>query len=417
MSSSKASDKTRLQRLRASCDWCFFAKVKCNKTRPICSRCLAYGTDCKYSPSLRIGKPSTHKQISNSNINVGAADRDINIDEAMHSRLAFDSQATPIATDKKKYPVFRFDTNLSISSGPADGNRDKSSSSNTTASLRNDALLDAFDLGLPPSTTELFDLSLPWTPIPQDELGNPLVQNDQGTMMPWPKSSGAVPQPNSFSPWFDSQPSNLPFPPRTNAELPSPNALFHANSPPHCRTNAKISPSYCNCFTTCLQSLQALHNHSNTTRLVSAFDMALTINRKAVEGCASMLACSECVSKSGSNTTTMLLATIMEKILSFYQVASQSDFSGTTGADAQMSIGSYLVANEDGRWLRNEILWRELRKLEELFGRFREVCGHNERDEDAGVYPILLSHLSKGLKSAYEELRMRQNSVWPTEGC
>lgn len=124
-----------------------------------------------------------------------------------------------------------------------------------------------------------------------------------------------------------------------------------------------------------------------------------------------MLACSECVSKSGSNTTTMLLATIMEKILSFYQVASQSDFNGTTGADAQMSIGSYRVANEDGRWLRNEILWRELRKLEELFGRFREVCGHNERDKDAGVYSTLLGHLSKGLKSAYEELRMRQNSV------
>ncbi|KFY92950.1 hypothetical protein V500_03971 [Pseudogymnoascus sp. VKM F-4518 (FW-2643)] len=314
-----------------------------------------------------------------------------------------------IATDKKKNPVFRFDPNWWISSGSADENTEKSSSSNTTASLRNDALLDAYDLGLPPSTTELFDPSLPWTPIPQNELDNPVVQNDQGTMMSWPKSSGAVPQPNSFSPWFDSQLSNLPFP-RTNAELPSPNALFHANSPPHCRTNANISSS-CNCFTTCVQSLQALHNHSSTTRLVSAFDMALTINRKAVEGCASMLACSECVSKSGSNTSTMLLATIMDKILSFYQVASQSDFSGTTGADAQMSIGSYRVANEDGRWLRNEILWRELRKLEELFGRFHEVCGRNERDKDAGVYSTLLGHLSKSLKSAYEELRMRQNSV------
>lgn len=412
MSSSRVSNKTHLQRLRASCDGCFFAKVKCSKTRPICSRCLACGTDCKYSPSLRVGKPSTDRQISNSNINVSAADRDTNIDEALHSRFAFDSQAMPIATDKKKNLVFRFDTNLPISSLSADENRENLSSANTTASLRNDALLDSYDLGLPPSTTELFDPSLPWTPIPLNELDNPVLQNDQGTMMSWPNSPGAVPQLSSFSPWFDSQPSNLPFHPRsTNAELPSPNALLDANSPPDCRTNEKISSSSCNCFTTCLQSLQALHNHSSATRLVSAFDTALTINRKAVEGCASMLACSECVSKSGSNTTTMLLATIMEKILSFYQVASQSEFSGTTGADTRMFTGSYHVANEDGHWFRNEILWRELRRLEELFGRFREVCGRNERGKNAGVYSTLLGHLSKGLKIAYEELRMRQNSV------
>lgn len=40
-------------RLRASCDGCFFAKVKCSKTRPICSRCLTVGLVCNYSPSSR----------------------------------------------------------------------------------------------------------------------------------------------------------------------------------------------------------------------------------------------------------------------------------------------------------------------------------------------------------------------------
>ncbi|KFY13635.1 hypothetical protein V492_03136 [Pseudogymnoascus sp. VKM F-4246] len=317
----------------------------------------------------------------------------------------------PIATDKKKNLVFRFDANLPISSLSADENSEALSSANTTASLHNDALLDTSNLALPPSTTKLFDPSLSWTPIPLNEMDNPVVQNDQGTMISWPNSPGAVPQLDSFSPWFDSQSPNLPYPPRTNAEFPSPNALLDTNSPPDYGTNAKISWPSCNCFTTCLQALQALHNHSSTTRLVSAFDTALTINRKAVEGCASMMACSECVSKSGSNSTAMLLATIMEKILSFYQVASQSEFSGTTGADAQMSIGSYRVANEDGHWLRNEILWRELRKLEELFGRFREVCGRNESDKNAGIYSTLLGHLSKGLNIAYEELRMRKNSV------
>jgi hypothetical protein len=40
-------------RLRASCDGCFLAKVKCSKGRPICSRCLSVGLICQYSPSSR----------------------------------------------------------------------------------------------------------------------------------------------------------------------------------------------------------------------------------------------------------------------------------------------------------------------------------------------------------------------------
>lgn len=40
-------------RLRASCDGCFLAKVKCTKSRPVCSRCLSVGLVCRYSPSSR----------------------------------------------------------------------------------------------------------------------------------------------------------------------------------------------------------------------------------------------------------------------------------------------------------------------------------------------------------------------------
>ncbi|KAK6196654.1 40S ribosomal protein S16 [Pestalotiopsis sp. IQ-011] len=46
----------RQPRLRASCDGCFIAKVKCSKDRPMCGRCLQMGHDCKYSPSSRAGK-------------------------------------------------------------------------------------------------------------------------------------------------------------------------------------------------------------------------------------------------------------------------------------------------------------------------------------------------------------------------
>lgn len=44
-------------KLRASCDGCYLAKIKCGKERPQCGRCANHGITCQYSPSQRIGKP------------------------------------------------------------------------------------------------------------------------------------------------------------------------------------------------------------------------------------------------------------------------------------------------------------------------------------------------------------------------
>lgn len=55
-------------KLRASCDGCYLTKIKCNKARPMCSRCLTYGTDCVYSPSSRSGR-TRKDQITNSSKN------------------------------------------------------------------------------------------------------------------------------------------------------------------------------------------------------------------------------------------------------------------------------------------------------------------------------------------------------------
>lgn len=48
--------RARQPLFRAACDGCFLAKVKCSGARPICSRCLACGIECQYSPSRRKGK-------------------------------------------------------------------------------------------------------------------------------------------------------------------------------------------------------------------------------------------------------------------------------------------------------------------------------------------------------------------------
>jgi hypothetical protein len=56
MSQSQHSSLSRTEKLRSSCDSCHLSKVKCSKTRPLCSRCLVCGTDCTYSPSARVGR-------------------------------------------------------------------------------------------------------------------------------------------------------------------------------------------------------------------------------------------------------------------------------------------------------------------------------------------------------------------------
>ena len=53
---SKLASDSQQKKLRASCDGCYLTKIKCNKARPMCSRCLTYGIDCVYSPSSRSGR-------------------------------------------------------------------------------------------------------------------------------------------------------------------------------------------------------------------------------------------------------------------------------------------------------------------------------------------------------------------------
>lgn len=52
----------RTPKLRASCDSCAAAKVKCGKERPRCARCVSCGTTCVYGPSRKHGKPGRHRR-------------------------------------------------------------------------------------------------------------------------------------------------------------------------------------------------------------------------------------------------------------------------------------------------------------------------------------------------------------------
>ena len=51
-------------KLRSSCDRCGIAKVKCDRERPECGRCMSHGVPCVYGVSRKMGKPPRHPDPS-----------------------------------------------------------------------------------------------------------------------------------------------------------------------------------------------------------------------------------------------------------------------------------------------------------------------------------------------------------------
>ncbi|KAH8781017.1 hypothetical protein F5883DRAFT_483824 [Diaporthe sp. PMI_573] len=57
MELSSYASVTPIRKLKDSCDLCSSSKVRCDKTKPACSRCVSLGHSCSYSPARRAGRP------------------------------------------------------------------------------------------------------------------------------------------------------------------------------------------------------------------------------------------------------------------------------------------------------------------------------------------------------------------------
>lgn len=154
-------------------------------------------------------------------------------------------------------------------------------------------------------------------------------------------------------------------------------------------------------------------------------------------------ACIRCMSRSGTHTAAMLLATVLGTITAFYRDACQAHFDqGTTitlsttststtpiipatntaiseaaslmaGGGAVtglgVTLGAYTVNVEDSRWLELEILARELRKLEEVYSTFREVC--SELSEDPEVSKAMVGYLGQSLGSTMQVITHQKGDM------
>lgn len=276
----------------------------------------------------------------------------------------------------------------------------------------------------PTMAGDMYAASMPWTP-PNDmtthfvESPGMTAQMAHGRShsydytMAAPMGSWADPSAHDMYAYSQSQMSTPGAVPAFS--FPSPSQTPHLRPSPRHKSSSGSSSSSgsCTCFTACLQSLQALHNASSPS--APPFDVVLSLNRKAVEGCASMLSCPRCMSRSGTHTAAMLLATVIGKITSFYKNASHTYFDHSSMAAASspnalgVSLGAYTLMGEEGRWLELEILARELRKLEEVYAQFREVCA--DLSEDPEVSKAMIGYLGHTLGSTMEVIHHRKGDM------
>ncbi|KAL3305559.1 transcription factor [Colletotrichum asianum] len=361
-----SSSKPRQPRLRASCDGCFLAKVKCSKARPICSRCLACGLECRYSPSSRAGKPKSDNSAP--------------------------SHANTVHMDMTDLSPIMDEKNMMFAQHPGTGMYKMENGWHTPTSMEG-----------------------AMTRNPSISSGLALLGVDDATPRDHQDPTADIMAAAAYFPSPSTTPNMRP-------------AVRHKSS------NSGGGGS-CTCFTVCLQSLQALHNASSPS--APPFDLVLSLNRKAVEGCASMLSCNRCMSRSGTHTAAMLLATVIGKITSFYKNASHTYFENGSGGSGMMggmgsssvaaamnqlnspgavavgglgvSLGAYTLGGEDGRWLELEILNRELRKLEEVYAQFREVCA--DLSEDPEVSKAMIGYLGHNLGTTLEVVSHRKGDM------
>lgn len=397
MSKIQNTSRPRQPKLRASCDGCFLAKVKCSKDRPICSRCLTTGAECGYSPSCRTGKPKTTSMPTEQiQVRPDASPR------APFPEMYDDSTATytsvgtedPFTCDSPPYGINPSWPMLQRSVD--DGLQGQTVSSGTPSMVQ--------DEGTPESgggpTSESFDSPYLWNSgvraMPAGNQGFP--------QPPRSKSMVDVSMFPSLEPWFESQNEMFLFGPHSG--VGSQKNIYTPSS-------VVDDSAICDCFNILLQALQALHNHTNTTTPSPSFDVVLTVNRRAVDGCAMMLACGKCVNGGNSNTTMMLLATVIGKVMSFYRAASQNYFGFTPQPHYQpqplpLTFGTYKISEEDGRWLEMEILLRELRKLEGVLTKLQEVAKKDEMEELGGVQAAVFGYLRHSLSVTFGVLNMRR---------
>ncbi|KAI1355173.1 hypothetical protein F5Y01DRAFT_199764 [Xylaria sp. FL0043] len=409
--------KIRQPRLRASCDGCFLAKVKCSKTRPVCSRCLACGLICNYSPSSRSGKPKPDHHNSHSNPQHNQPMRALMDNKSMEAfmHMAHDNNMYPLQTSWPTPPASNVEDSISRSQSITSGFPLLGVNESTMSEQGPMSAPPELYSGIPwdPSTditgTTFSDISVPATHM-QGLHGRShsfdatmRMTTPIGVPMTW-----GGPTPQEMFPYSQVQtpttigPNYFPSPATTPMIQPT--------------QSYQQSGGNCACFVACLQSLLNLHNVS--IHALPDYRSAINCNQKAIDGCSAMLACASCLSKPHVDTATMLIATVIGKIASVYRLMAELYFDSGTMSMLESPLGDHMEDmslgpyqhNRGAKWPDTAFLGFELHKLQGLFARFRDVCKDAPLDEP-DMLQAVISYAGRNIDSTVSVVDQRMNNT------
>jgi hypothetical protein len=378
------------QKLRASCNACNQAKVKCTKTRPTCARCAKHGDiECVYSVSLRAGKrpalaaDARFKQFSQPLI------------DSTGNNFRYNSAGN--CTELRE--------NDARSRSPGQPAMDMADEWNLTPSatadlmaLDNDMYMTMIGYEKPPLDTQsLFDTS---------------SSSPSSSLCPNSASYESLQETWYQHPPEATIPAQYPFQHRRQASIlrptpPSPKSPSHSPS-------ISIKPSVCHCFRTVLTTLSNLQIFSSSQ--CHTFDVALARNKEAVTLCHASLRCI-CP---GDTTLLLLICSLIEKILSIYQTSCSAWSQNTpqsstsrvpTSATARVTLGVYNLDQEDENCIKMEFVRMELRKVEALVTRLKERVSPGLAEYEVKMIQALIMFLDGRLRMTYDILLMKQGNL------
>ncbi|KAL8723398.1 MAG: hypothetical protein Q9225_000314 [Loekoesia sp. 1 TL-2023] len=401
------------QKLRSSCDNCHTAKVKCASTgSQSCARCLSHNVPCSYSPSLRIAKSNSSKQ-SNASSSTFARSRQpsTSVDGESVSGQSTPSHARPIHTESVNYAGPAFPDDFGLGNASMQGFDLEQIASNfmptVPASLSSITAVNSPSEHLAPllgdqhhsHSSSLSDISYHegpffWSTGGMDRYGDKQV-------------SGLSTLQNQL--FINEQPTMGEKVPFTAEDAIPEKGEGNARSGDW----GLQAGDACDCHVQLLQALgvpprviRAAHTNGDTA--VANFDVLLAANKRSIGRCATMLGCKECF---GGSTSFLLIFTLLSQILALYRSACVSylvqpvtapgdDFrkSSIVPGPLRLKFGAYELDQADENLLKKELMLIELRKVESLLSRLKNLVGEIDDRAECSAYEALLAHLTRHLQ-------------------
>ncbi|KAF2794400.1 hypothetical protein K505DRAFT_349312 [Melanomma pulvis-pyrius CBS 109.77] len=415
VTSNPAEQKPR--KLRASCDACSRAKVKCDKVRPTCHRCGNMGICCNYSPSMRLGKPRKNRNPD------GSIMRDVSPasscgplgprpDMIPRTTSSYTNESSPEPSDPFFFgpatPEYHYQDAF-MSQGFEGSQSPYSEAGSFVSGWSND---DQMMFQSPTDfLTPIPHYPPPTSPYAAHHVRSTSVQSQPEMFAPMEGlHSPPMPSPQYFGmadqhslPLFAPEKMSSPEP-MMPAPLPTPPA------------SATVQSHDCTQFA--FQTLNSLYappssqpsagDFNGASNGLPTLDSVLSTNKAAVDKLFVLLGC-PCSGNPHFSTT---IAFTIVKILSWYQAVAgvNPDSSFNTQMEAftptPISLGEFRLDGEDEDTFRTQLVLSELRKVEKLIDKFSErYCKHSNPVEtgiDGGVYGALESLLRTRVRDTFK---------------